>query len=130
MTTSPVLDTWHHIVAEGDRDALDRLLADDAVFRSPAVHAPQEGKPLVLAYLTGALAVLGPTLTYHRTWHAERSAVLEFTARLGDTEVHGVDMIGWNDDDLIDDFTVMVRPVRGLQAVMAAMAAELERLGS
>ena len=34
----------------------------------PAVPAPQEGKAVTTHYLTAAMVVLGPTLTYRREW--------------------------------------------------------------
>ncbi len=39
--------------------------------------------------------------------------------------MHGADFITWDDAGLITDFTVMIRPVKGLHAVIEAMAAEL-----
>ncbi|SEC71461.1 hypothetical protein SAMN04490239_5161 [Rhodococcus koreensis] len=33
-----VVDRWHHVVEHRDLAALDALVADDAVFSSPAVH--------------------------------------------------------------------------------------------
>ena len=121
------LERWLATAKALDAEALPGLIADGAVFRSPAVHAPQEGRDTVIAYLSAALVVLGPTLTYHRTFRRETGAVLEFTARLDDREVHGVDVIEWDDDSLITDFTVLVRPVSALQKVIEHMAAELFR---
>ena len=97
------------------------------VFRSPAVHTPQEGKALTTAYLSAAVVVLGPSLEYVREWYGEDSAVLEFQATLDGLEVHGVDMLTWNADGQLTDFTVMVRPFKGLQKLMEQMAAELSR---
>ena len=54
-------------------------------------------------------------------------AVLEFQTEVGGLQVHGVDMLRWGDDGLLTSFTVMIRPVRGLEAVIAAMGAELTR---
>ena len=71
---------WHEVVEATDPALLDGLLADDAVFRSPAVHTPQEGAELTIAYLRAALVVLGPTLTYHHEWYDKLPAILEFTA--------------------------------------------------
>jgi hypothetical protein len=129
MTDSAAaLARWHAVVAARDPAGLPALIAGDAVFRSPAVHAPQAGRDTVVGYLTAALAVLGPALTYRREWLGEDSAVLEFTTEVGGREVHGVDMITWGDDGLITDFTVMVRPAKGLDAVVDAMGAELLRM--
>ena len=118
---------WHAFVESRDPSRLDALLADDCVFRSPAVHAPQEGKALTSAYLRAAMVVLGPGLRYLEEWYADRSAVLEFQTEVDGLQVHGVDMLRWGDDGLLTSFTVMVRPVRGLEAVIAAMGAELSR---
>lgn len=118
---------WHAFVESRDPSRLDALLADECVFRSPAVHAPQEGKALTSAYLRAAMVVLGPGLRYLEEWYADRSAVLEFQTEVDGLQVHGVDMLRWRDDGLLTSFTVMVRPVRGLEAVIAAMGAELSR---
>lgn len=121
---------WHDVVAAQDPTLLADLLDDDVVFRSPAIHAPQPGKELTTGYLTAALAVLGPTLRYVDEWADDHSAVLEFEAQVGGRTVHGVDMLRWNADGRLTSFTVMVRPFSGLQQVMAAMVAELDRTGA
>ncbi len=116
---------WHAIAESRDPAGLASLLADEVVFRSPAVHTPQEGKELTTAYLSAAVVVLGPTLVYHRQWYAERNAVLEFEAELDGLTVHGIDMMQWNDDGKLVEFTVMVRPFKGLEKLIELMAAEL-----
>ena len=126
MTDLPApLRTWHEIVASKDLTALAGLLADDAVFRSPAVFKPQEGKDRTLMYLAGALVVLGPTLRYVGQWHDEHSAVLEFEADLDGTYVQGVDLLRWNAEGKLTSFTVMVRPMRGLEKLIEQMARQL-----
>jgi hypothetical protein len=128
VDASEALSRWHTVVESGDPAGLRELVAEDAVFRSPAVHAPQEGRETVVGYLTAAFAVLGPHLAYHREWVGDDSAVLEFTTRLGEVEVHGIDMITWGADGLIKDFTVLVRPRKGLDTVIEHMGAELLRM--
>jgi hypothetical protein len=108
-----------------DPTLLADLLADDVVFRSPAVFKPQEGKALTTAYLTAAITVLGPTLRYVSEWTDDHSAVLEFEADLDGTHVHGIDMLRWNEVGQLTSFTVMVRPLRGLQKLIDLMAAQL-----
>lgn len=125
MPRPPALEAWLEIVHTGDRAALQPLLSDDVVFRSPAVHAPQVGRELTTAYLEAAMTVLGPHLTYHREWYDAESAVLEFTTALGDVEIHGVDMLTWNDEHRLVDFTVMIRPHKALTTVIEHMGAEL-----
>src|SRR5687768_9388768 len=109
MTERPEpLSRWHRIVEDQDPALLDRFLADDCVFLSPAVHTPQEGKPLTTAYLSAAMVVLGPTLSYQHEWWDAGSAVLEFTAELEGMQVHGIDMLRWGSDGRVTEFTVMV----------------------
>lgn len=128
MDPAAALARWHAVVDTADPAGLPALVAEDAVFRSPAVHTPQEGRDTVVGYLTAAFAVLGPELSYEREWLGEDSAVLQFRTRVGGLEVHGVDIITWDDAGLIVDFTVMIRPVKALHAVMEHMGAELLRM--
>ena len=119
------LQRWHDLVESRDETRLPDLVAEDAVFRSPAVHTPQEGRELVTAYLAGAIRVLGPTLTYHDEWTREHDAVLRFTAEVDGLQVEGVDLITWDDDGQIVAFTVMLRPFKALQAVITRMLEQL-----
>ena len=119
------LDRWHHVAESRDPAPLDDLLGDDCVFWSPAVHSPQEGKELTTAYLRAALVVLGPTLRYEHEWWDESSAVLEFRAEVDGLQVHGVDMLRWGPDNRLTQFTVMVRPFKGLTALMEKMMVAL-----
>ncbi|WP_068166142.1 nuclear transport factor 2 family protein [Rhodococcus phenolicus] len=123
------VDRWHRIVETNDPEALDALVADDAVFLSPAVFTPQEGKTATLAYLRAALTVFGDDTGFHYVgeWYATSSAVLEFVAELDGIHVNGVDLIEWDEHDRITRFKVMVRPVKGLQALVPRMAAQLGR---
>ena len=125
MTRPAPVAAWHAVAESRDPAGLADLLADDVVFRSPAVHTPQEGKALATAYLSAAMVVLGPTLDYVREWYADDSAVLEFRADLDGITVHGVDMITWGADGRLTDFTVMVRPFKGLQKLIELMALQL-----
>ena len=126
MSEQPqVVKAWHAIVESGDPARLDGLLADDVVFRSPAVFAPQEGRDVTALYLRSAMAVLGPSLRYVGEWYGPSSAVLEFEAELDGLYVHGVDMLRWNDDDRLVGFTVMVRPMRGLTKLVELMQRQL-----
>jgi hypothetical protein len=57
-----------------------------------------------------------------------RDHALVFTARVGDREIDGCDFIHVDEDGLIDELTVMVRPLSGAQALAAAMGAQFERI--
>ncbi len=123
VMTPPVIARWIDIIENGPASELEELLSADAVFYSPAVFTPQEGRDKALAYLTAAAKVFsGTDFHYVEQWYGERSAILEFAVTLDGMYVNGIDMIHWNDDDQIVSFKVMVRPLKGLQALMPKMA--------
>jgi SnoaL-like domain len=121
--TPPVIQRWIDTV-EGDGDArIEDLLAEDAVFYSPAVFTAQEGRDKTAMYLRAAAKLFGGNdFRYVGQWFGESSAVLEFVADIDGTHVNGIDMITWNDDGLITEFKVMLRPFKALQAVIPKMA--------
>ena len=129
MKIDEPLSRWHTVLQARDESALPALIAEEAVFRSPALFQPAEGRDAVVGYLTAAMRVLGSdAFAYHREWRNATGAILEFTTELGGREVHGVDMIEWDEDGLIRRFDVMVRPQSALTKVIEHMAAELTRM--
>lgn len=125
----PTVEKWHQIIKAADADALDDILADDAVFHSPVVHSPQEGKALVKMYLTAAFAGLtNDSFKYVREVVDGNQAVLEFSVTINDIHVNGVDMFTWNEEGKITDFKVMIRPLKAINMVHQGMAAMLEHL--
>ena len=123
-TQADGLAKWHTFVREQDPQILEDALADDVHFHSPAFWKPREGKATVMLYLISAVRVL-QDFTYHRQFVSDNAAVLEFSARVGQLSIKGVDIIQLNTEGQIVDFEVMVRPANGLQALVAAMAQQL-----
>src|SRR5271155_4736513 len=127
--TPPVITRWIAIIENGRTDDLEALLADDAVFFSPAVFTPQEGRDKTAMYLKAAAKVFGNSdFHYVERWYEERSAILEFAATIDGIYVNGIDMIHWNDDEQIVSFKVMLRPLKALQTIIPAMAELLQQL--
>jgi len=121
--TPPVIQRWIDLIHDNRVDELDDLLADDAVFYSPALFSPQEGKAKTAMYLAAASKLFSDTdFHYVEQWFGEQSAILEFAATIDGMYVNGIDMIAWNDDERIVSFKVMIRPFKGLQLVMGKMA--------
>jgi hypothetical protein len=65
---------------------------------------------------------------YVREIVGERDAALEFVTEIDGILVNGVDLIRWNDEGRIDDFKVLLRPLKAIQTVQAEMARMLEAL--
>ncbi|MBL0966674.1 MAG: nuclear transport factor 2 family protein [Blastomonas sp.] len=122
---------WHDYMHGGsDPEKLKAMLADDAVFHSPVVHTPQEGKAKVFAYLHAASHVLGnDSFHYVREIVDGDTAVLEFALVLDGIEVNGVDMVRWNAGGEIEDFKVMVRPLKAINKVWEKMGEMLAKAG-
>jgi hypothetical protein len=126
MTEHP-LETWHRLVRTQDAAGLGALLADDAVFYSPVVHAPQAGRKLVARYLGAAFQVFfKPTFRYVREIVGASDAMLEFETDIDGVLVNGVDLIKWNDAGLIVEFKVMLRPLKAINLIQRRMAAMLQ----
>lgn len=130
MANNPGIAAWHAYMASHDRSALADMLAEDAVFHSPVVHTPQAGKAKVLAYLGAAGGVFGNgTFRYVREIADGDNVMLEFEAEMDGIHVNGIDIIGFNAEGKIQDFKVMVRPLKAINKVWEMMAAQLQAAG-
>ena len=123
---------WHAYFSGGKNPAaLRALLAEDVVFHSPVVHSPQVGRDKVFAYLDAAGHVLGgePSFTYVRELVDGNELMMEFTATIDGIFLNGIDLITFNDDGLIQDFKVMVRPLKAVNMLWEKMGAQLSKAG-
>jgi len=122
------LKRWHEVIEGGSEPAaLTNIMREDAVFHSPVVHTPQKGRPIVVAYLSAAGQTLGnDSFQYLREVVDGNTAVLEFQTEMDGIQVNGIDMITFDDEGLITDFKVMVRPLKAVNKVWEMMGAQLE----
>ena len=122
---------WHaYMESGGDAALLSAQIADDAVFHSPVVHSPQEGKAKVMLYLLSAAKVLGnDSFSYVREIVEGNEALLEFTSEIDGIKINGIDLISFDDYGKIKDFKVMVRPVKAVNKLWEMMAAQLQAAG-
>lgn len=120
------LAKWHDMVARRDLSDLGAIVHPSATFRSPMAFKPYQSADAVMLILRTVMTVF-EDFTYHREFVSSdgRSVVLEFSARVGERSLKGVDVIAFDADGLITDFEVMVRPLNGLQALGEQMGARL-----
>src|SRR3954466_6183545 len=111
-------------VERGDMDAAVDLLADDVVFRSPAVFKPYSGRETVETILRTVFGVF-EDFRYTDELEGDGGRALIFEARVGDRSLQGLDLIRTADDGQIAEFTVMVRPASGLMALAERMGPAL-----
>lgn len=120
------LQRWHHLIASQDLSQLPELLHPEAVFRSPMAHTPYPGAQAVNLILNTVIQVF-KDFAYHRELASADglSVVLEFSARVGERELKGIDMIHFDEAGRIVDFEVMIRPMSGLAALGEEMGRRL-----
>ena len=130
MSAHKGLTRWHAVIENGSSPAeLAAIIREDAQFHSPVVHTPQQGRDLVVAYLAAAGQTLGnESFTYVRELVDGENAMAEFETQMDGVHVNGVDIIRFDEDGLITDFKVMVRPLKAVNKVWEQMAAMLERM--
>ena len=125
-------DRFRAAVEAGEIGRSSELFREDAVFRSPVVYRPYEGRDTVLKVLQAAERVLGLGGQFRYVHHLEdadaRVAILEFATE-ADGQVEGIDKLTFDEDGLITELKVMLRPASAVQAVGARMSEEFARLG-
>jgi SnoaL-like domain len=109
-------------IEAGDFDAAITLFAEDVVFRSPIAHKPYVGKA-TMAIILRTVATVFEDFRYEREIGADRGAdhALMFAATVGGLQIQGCDFIHTNEHGLIDEFTVMLRPLKAVQAFAEKM---------
>lgn len=119
------LETWHDLLEKREFDRLRPITSEAVVFRSPAFFTPYPGvEPLV--HIISTVNTIFEDFAYHREFWSEgyESVVLEFSARVGDKKLKGIDIISFDDAGKIREFEVMIRPANAAAAVGEAMAAK------
>jgi limonene-1,2-epoxide hydrolase len=109
-----------------DIEAAVELFSEDVVFRSPVVFKPYHGRDTVAAILH-AVSQVFEDFRYVREIGAPDASdhALVFETRVGDRQIEGCDFLHLDDDGLIDELTVMVRPLTAAHALADAMKAKL-----
>jgi hypothetical protein len=99
-------------------------LAEDITFNNPVTFRPFQGRDTV-AYVVPRLLEVWQDLHYVAELEGDGQVGLVFDAGVGGREARGIDLLRFNDDGLISEITVMVRPLTGLQALAGEMEAAL-----
>ena len=126
-------DRFRAAVEQRNVDQARELFHEDAAFRSPVLFKPYEGRDQVLKVLRAADQVLGIGGTFRYVHQLEdaddRVAILEFATEVDGKQVEGIDKLTFDEDGLITELKVMIRPASALQLVGARMAEQFPRVG-
>jgi SnoaL-like domain len=118
-------DAFRAAAESKDFSAIDDLFTEDVSFRSPVVFKQYEGRDAV-ATLLGAVSQVFEDFRYTDHLETGDSAALCFSARIGDRELEGIDLLHFDDEGRINDMAVYVRPMSGMHALAEAMQKKLE----
>jgi hypothetical protein len=135
---------WHRHLRGELPGGLDAILHEDCTFLSPIVYTPQQGRDITKLYLTAAGNTLGGNdgdvteavkagpsdggFRYVKEILQGHHAMLEFETTVDGKYANGVDIITCDDDAMITEFKVMMRPLQAINAVHAQMRAMLDQL--
>ncbi len=126
-------DRFRSAVEHGNMDEAAGLFSEDAVFRSPVLFKPYEGRDQVARVLRAAERVLGVGGAFRYVHQLEdpgdRVAMLEFATVVEGRQVEGIDKLTFDDSGMITELKVMIRPASALRLVGAKMAEEFPRVG-
>jgi hypothetical protein len=122
-------DRFRAAAESKDFSAIDDLFAEGVSFRSPVVFKPYEGREAVAALL-GAVSQVFEDFRYTDQVETGDVATLAFSARIGDRELDGIDLLRFNADGKVEEMAVYVRPMSGVNALAEAMGRKLEELGA
>ena len=118
-------DRFRAAAESKDFSAIDELFAEEVRFKSPVVFKPYEGRDAV-AMILGAVVQVFEDFRYTDQVEAGETATLAFSARVGDRELDGIDLLRFDSDGRVRELAVYVRPISGVNALAAAMKAKLE----
>ncbi len=108
-----------------DLDLLRETLHEDVVLHSPILFKGFEGREMALIVLSNVIQVF-EDFRYLDEVHGDGSVVLRFAAKVdGKFEIEGIDYLTLDDDGLISDLTVFLRPQKAVQAFNEQMVARL-----
>jgi hypothetical protein len=122
-------DRFRAAAESKDFSAIDDLFAEGVSFRSPVVFKPYEGREAV-ATLLGAVIQVFEDFRYTDQVETGDVATLAFSARIGDRELDGIDLLRFDADGKVEEMAVYVRPMSGVNALAEAMGRKLEELGA
>ncbi len=118
------LTEWHRVVSEKDLGALPRLLADDVSLGAPPYWARIQGREWV-NHLLGLIVNTIEDFTYHREWQKGNEFALEFTGRVGEFDLQGIDLISLNDRFAIQKLDVLIRPANAIDHLRETIAPQM-----
>ncbi|WP_299664270.1 nuclear transport factor 2 family protein [uncultured Ruegeria sp.] len=120
----PTIKKMQDVVAKGDEGLIQELLAEDVRFSPPTYYSTWTGREPVAAVL-GHVGQVFSDFRYRRIMGDGNDWALEFQCKVGELDAVGVDLITLNQNGLIQEFEVVMRPYKTVGALREAMMARV-----
>lgn len=124
MSTAAAPHPFRLAAEQKDLEAAKAALREDVVLHSPILFRGFEGREIVVQVLTHVIATL-EDFRYTDEVAGDGTVFLRFKARVGDRELEGIDFLELDEDGLVRELTVFMRPLSALTAFNERMAARL-----
>ena len=109
-------------VEERRFDSIASIFADDVVLHSPVAHRPYRGPEMVAGIVAAVATVLEGFHFVKEIGSGTGDHALIFSATVDGLQIQGCDFLHTRDDGLIDELTVMLRPLKATIAFAEKMS--------
>jgi hypothetical protein len=120
------LNEWHRVVSKKDLDGLARLLAEDVSLGAPVYWPRFEGRAQV-HHLLGLILETIEGFSYRREWSHGSELALEFSGRVGELELQGIDLLSLDNRFVVSRLDVLIRPANAVEALQEIIAPQMAR---
>ena len=120
----PTIQKFHDYVLADDHSSVPSLMAEEIKFMPPTYWATWNGRDAVAAVL-GHVNEVFQDFEYRRVMGSGNDWALEFQCKVEGLDCVGVDLITLNDEGLMENFEVVMRPYKTIGALREAMNARV-----
>ena len=117
----PTIENFFIAIKSNNVEKLKTILDQNVVFKPPTYWKEWQGKDVVARILTHVGSVF-INLEYKRVLSNHSDYFLEFSCKIGALDATGVDMITLNEQGLIKNFEVVMRPYKSVGELRKSMA--------
>jgi hypothetical protein len=121
-------ERYREAVERKDVEAVGELLAVEIVFHSPVTFHPFIGRETVTRLL-GEVVQVFEDFRFTDELQCGGAHALIFTATVAGKQIEGIDLLRFDAQELISDFTVMLRPLSAIVPFAQAMGERAQAAG-
>lgn len=120
-----IAERWIEAAVSRDAVRARALLAEEVEVSPPFLEQPVQGAEAAMRVF-GAFIRATREFQYGRIWLGSATAVLEFSAKIGEHSLTGLDVIEVDEDGRICRFEICARPLSAISALSEAACRHLQ----